>query len=99
MPNQTTAISYHAATQRASTRREADLRNTPPQRPETDSPARPVRAYRAWLWDLAAWLKTLGIIGALLLAARTGWLGAAAIIATCVGLALRHVLEATSYGD
>jgi hypothetical protein len=51
------------------------------------------------LWDLAAWLKTLGILGAFALALRSGWLGVAALAATLTGLILRHILEATSYGD
>ena len=62
-------------------------------------PRRAVRSYRIWLWSLAAGLKGFGVLIAFLIAIRTGWLGAAAALATLGGVTLRFILEATSYGD
>lgn len=110
MPQLTTAQIYNAAIPPASAPHDVDFWSDPPslhsshfRRPPVVGrklrPQRRGRTYRAWLWGLAAGIKTLGILGAFLLAIRAGWLGAAAVAATLVGLSLRYVLEATSQGD
>jgi len=106
MPQLTTAQTYNAAIPPASGRRDVDLwtdlsSHSPPHSVagrKISSRTRG-RTYRAWLWGLAAGLKTLGVLGAFLLAIRAGWSGIAAVAATVAGLSLRYVLEATSQGD
>jgi len=110
MPQLTTAQSYNAAIPPVSVPRDldswSDLSSPRPShfrphwvRGRKLSPRRRGRTYRAWLWALAAGLKTLGVLGAFLLAMRVGWLGTAVVAATVAGLSLRYVLEATSQGD
>ena len=110
MPQLTTAQIYNAAIPAASASHDVDFWSNPPsshlshfrRRPIIGQKSRPRkrgRSYRAWFWGLAAGLKTLGILGAFLLAIRAGWLGTAVLAATLAGLSLRYVLEATSQGD
>jgi hypothetical protein len=110
MPQLTTAQTYNAAIRPASNSRDVDFwsdlssHHSSHFRPHRFGSRklfsrRHMRTYRAWLWGLAAGLKTLGILGAFLLAIRAGWLGTTAVAATVAGLLLRYVLEATSQGD
>ena len=84
MPQLTTAQTYNAANPPASARRDVDFwsdLSSPHSshfRPHPFdgrklSPRRHVRTCRAWLWGLAAGLKTLGTLAAFLLAIRAGW--------------------------
>lgn len=106
MPQLTTAQTNNAAIPPASGRRDVDLWSdlSSHSRPHTVA-SRKIsfrtrgRTYRAWLWGLAAWLKAFGILGTFLVAIRAGWLGAAGVAATLIGLSFRYVLEATSQGD
>ena len=110
MPQLTTAQTYNAAIPPASGSRDVDLWSdlSSPRSSHFQpyaighrklSPPKRGRTYRAWLWGLAAGLKTLGTFGAFLLVVRAGWLGTAAVAATVAGVSLRYVLEATSQGD
>jgi hypothetical protein len=65
----------------------------------SDGSLRSMRRYRALLWGLAAGLKACGTVTAFIIAANSGWLGVAALAIALVGLLLRSILVATSYGD